>query len=504
MKDMMENKYMKKHWENLLCWYPFKNNAYKLEVYDFESCFPGNDEVDKINYHHLKEIDRCYDYIVLNNVFRLAPELYYKKPYHSLLERCRKALKKNGHILLSIENRFGLGYFSGEPDPFYQNCFFGMNPNEDLDHFLFTKEELKTLVYDAGFKNIQFYYPYPNHLEPSEIFTDNSINRRAPLSIKSVIADNAVKVFEDAYVNTELRKMGIAQYFADSFLVDISDENVQIGIDYVKISTNRKEEFQSYTILNYQTGKAYKKSIRVSGEKHLREIENNSINSSSFYPQLPYKWVNGKAMCDLLTSSSLKDLMTDDKKAKEILNRIKEHHFSGEYRFYQENDEFLKVFGPEKPNRKLHWQTDLNIDFIPENVYEKGKEWIMLDPEWLFSFPVPEEFVLWRFADMSSWCFPNKKDIVDFTETDEETIAVFKKWNDHFVYEFVGSTPVYYKGAKCVDYVKLCKDSQENDYLRSRNNSLEADYARITHSTIWMASKPLRTLLDELKKIFNK
>jgi len=490
---------MRERRRNLICWYPFRARTNKLEIFDEESCFLEDERVIRIKIYQLKEIDCKYDYIILNDVFRLAPELYFKNSHYTLLKKCQKLLKKNGHILLSIDNRFGLRFFSGEPDPFYQNCFFGMRKNEGLDHILFTRRELESLVYSTGFKNIKFYYPYPNHLEPFEIFTDNSINQRSPLSAKDVLSVNATKVFEDAYVDAELREMNIAQYFADSFLVDISNEDVQFGIDYVKISTNRKEEFQSYTILNYQTGEVYKKAITRSGEEHMREIEKNSMKTS-LYPQLPYRWIDGKVMCDLLTSSSIKDLMVDDEKRKKILKRIKERSFSGEFRFYKENNGFIKVFGTERPSRKLHWQTDLNIDFIPENVYENNIEWIMLDPEWFFSFPVPEEFVLWRFADMCNWCFPGEKDVIDFTETDEETVAVFKKWNDHFVYEFVGSTPLNYKSAKYVDYAKMCKDYQEVDYLRSYNYSLKADYERITQSTIWKASKPLRTILDMFKR----
>ena len=208
---------------NLLCWYPFKESAEILEISATESCFSDDRKIRKADLSQFKDIKGSFDYIVLNDVFRLAPELFLEDPHVSLLKACQEMLKKNGHILLTIENRFGLKYFAGEPDLLYKKSFLGMNPDPDCDLVLFTKKELELLISAAGFKNVCFYYPYPNHLEPFEIFTDQSINKRQPSSAKNILLDNTVKIFDDGYVNEALSEMDIAQYFTDSFLVDISN-----------------------------------------------------------------------------------------------------------------------------------------------------------------------------------------------------------------------------------------------------------------------------------------
>lgn len=473
---------------NLLCWYPFKKDTDILEIFHKESCFSDGERIDRIDFRLFTDISGKYDYIVLNDVFRLSPERFPDNPHYSFLNECKKALKENGHILLSIENRFALKYFAGEQDLFYKKSYFGMNPNPNLDHVLFTKTELESILADLGFKNIRFYYPYPNHLEPFEIFTDSSINRQRPAIPQHLLAEDSIKVFDEECVGDELAGMNIAQFFAESFLVDISNENSCCGIDYVKISSNRREEFRICTVIDYGSKKVYKKALSPSSTKHIRDIEKNSTKKG-LYPQLPYVWKNGTAECDFLTCSSLKELMTGCGKSTEILEEIKRKTSVGEYRLYQEDERFTEVFGTEKTQQKLHWQKDINIDLIPDNVFHTDEGWVLIDPEWFFSFPIPMEFIRWRFVYKSGNIFPDKKSMIDYLEIDEETESVFSKWNEYFMYDYVGSQHLNYKAAPIVDLTEIYE------------KSLEADLAsEIVNSRIWKATRPVRVFFDFFKK----
>lgn len=190
--------------QNLLSWYPFDKRGSLLEIgsgcgaltelfckklgkvtaveltkrratitaqrckdYDNLTVIAGNLTDIPLNEKH--------DYITLIGVLEYAG-LYgiSENPYLNLLEKVGGLLSKNGTLILAIENKFGLKYWSGVCEDHTGNLF------ESIEGYpkqkgvqTFGKIELEKLLLEAGFKDLSFYYPLPDYKVPTEIFSDD-------------------------------------------------------------------------------------------------------------------------------------------------------------------------------------------------------------------------------------------------------------------------------------------------------------------------------------------
>lgn len=64
---------------------------------------------------------------------------------------------------------------------------------------------------------------------------------------------------------------------------------------------------------------------------------------------------------------------------------------------FETGSAFKSVFGNVKLPYGLKSACVSNIDLIPQNIIVTPKEeWVMIDPEWTFDFPIPVDFVLYR------------------------------------------------------------------------------------------------------------
>ena len=427
--------------DNYLVWYPFKENASVYEAV----CGESTDNID----------DR-YDYIVLNN-------FDVKK-----IDEYRSLLKTDGHILLLCDNKLSLNYLDGFK---YKGRSFSVFEDECV----YTKTEIEKYLKKCGLKNYRFYYLYPSIDNVDEIFTDNSVNKRNPISINNSLEDDNIVLFDDKIVYELLMNNNIVQYFANAFLIDISDDVVENHIDYVKISFNRRNEFKLYTVIDYKNNKVYKKSF--DDDRHIRNIENNDWNIGKL-ETLKYRYVDDCLVCDLINGKTLADAVRNDIK---LLDTFKDNILKGEYRKQIDDVRFNEVFGEEKVDKNLHWLDRANIDILLDNIFVLDDRWIIVDPEWVFDFDIPSEFVLYRSLKDTEY-----RDYLDF---DKDITDIFDKWDDHFVYNYVGTKVIDYKAKDIVDIQQLY------------DKSLQVDRAKaIEESTIWKVTKPLRNIMDKGKR----
>lgn len=452
--------------KNLLCFYPFKKDSLILEIYQEESCL---DDARSIKLDELNEINDKYDYIVLNGVIRFVDKDY-------LLDKCNKLLNNNGHILLVTENRLGTKYLSGYKDEYDHKSYSSLNGTNNNPSY--TKKELETIIRNSGYKNYRFYYPNPDYRNAYEIFTDNSIDKLCPSSIDNSLVDDNILLFDNTKFTKDIFDNGGFDVFSNSFLIDISNDDVDNDIDYVKISFNRKDEFKLYTQIDYENKKVYKKA---KDKKHISSIENNKW-SLGIMDTLDYRF-NGECLeCDLIEGISLYDAI---KKDNSLLDKFKDTLLTGELRIQEDDDRFNEVFGTEKVNEPLHWLNRANIDILLDNIFIKDNKWIIIDPEWVFDFDIPAEFVLYRSLKDTEY-----RDCIGLDETITD---IFDKWDEHFVYKYVGTNIVDYKGKEIVYLDDLYQKAVEYEQMKIKLESIE-------NSTIWKASKPLRDLLDKRKK----
>lgn len=120
------------------------------------------------------KLNEKFDYITLIGVLEYAGKFTHTKdPFVDFLKNVRKNLKKNGTIIIAIENRFGLKYWSGVKEDHTGRLFDSIEnyPNKEGIE-TFGKEEIKNILKKAGFQENYFYYPMPDYKLPIEIFSD--------------------------------------------------------------------------------------------------------------------------------------------------------------------------------------------------------------------------------------------------------------------------------------------------------------------------------------------
>ena len=199
------------------------------------------------------QLDEKFDYIILCNVFEYAKSFVESEnPYVDYLNYLKKFLKKDGTILLALSNRLGLKYFAGYNEEHSNQLFEGINRFNDVDYVqTFSKAELINIIEESEFFSYKFFYPYPDHEFPEVIHTDKLINE-IPFNGVTEFSPDRLNFFDETTLNLALSPENISQYFANSFLVEIRSTNqdyITDNIDFIKVSTSRKDEFNVYTTI---------------------------------------------------------------------------------------------------------------------------------------------------------------------------------------------------------------------------------------------------------------
>lgn len=246
--------------EFLLSWYPFKKNATLLEIGAGCGALTGLfcNKLKKVYANELtneraKIIKKRYankknlivssknfneeknkikfDYITVIGVLEYQGR--YTKidsdevnaPYINFLKNAKKFLKKDGAILLAIENKLGLKYLAGSKEDHYGIFAESINNYPHYDGIkTFSKSEIVDVIQRAGFNQIKFYYPFPDYKMPYWIFTDESFNLNIVLSYILKNVDINIPrdfIFNEVAFGINLTKEKIIDRFANSFLIEI-------------------------------------------------------------------------------------------------------------------------------------------------------------------------------------------------------------------------------------------------------------------------------------------
>ena len=254
--------------KNILNWYPFKEQSSVLEIGAgmgaitellCEKCKEvvsvelsknraksienrnknkQNLEIIVGNLNDIDFGDRKFDYITLIGVFEYAA-LYTntQNPYKDFLDNIKKLLKPDGKLLIAIENKFGMKYWLGAPEDHTNIKYDGITGYDKNNKVrTFGKEELKTILKNSELSHTKFYYPLPDYKLPSLIFSEDFLPTKE--TIKNYIPyyyENTEIEFDEIKAFTEVIKDNMFEFFANSFLVEASSQEITTNIDFEKI-----------------------------------------------------------------------------------------------------------------------------------------------------------------------------------------------------------------------------------------------------------------------------
>ncbi len=237
--------------QNIINWYPFKENATCLEIGGGCGAITGalcnslkevkvvelskrratiNYERHK-NYDNLEIIianlndikfDQKFDYITLNGVLEYAGSFTKtEQPYEDFLKQIKQYLKPDGKLIIAIENRYGLKYFSGAKEDHTAKVFDGITGYKETDTVqTFGKKELEDLLIQSGYPEQEFYYPHPDYKMPMEIYSSSWLpSSTAQLSPAPNFDYERYELFNETDAYAGIIKNGQFEFFANSFLV---------------------------------------------------------------------------------------------------------------------------------------------------------------------------------------------------------------------------------------------------------------------------------------------
>ena len=232
-----------------------------------------------------------YDVVTLIGVLEYAGSFTHTKdPYHDFLTQCKKFLKPGGRLVIAIENRLGMKYWSGAHEDHTGRPFDGiLNYPRGGGIRTFSRQELAELLTSAGLPEQLFYYPFPDYKFPFELHSD----RMLPTVEEMKGCPNATydadryEIFSEQAALASVIPAGLYPEFANSFLVvcsatPIAAETLPCYVHYAKY---RRPENAIGTAIYERAGlRTVEKFARTDAARaHLAAMEENGRILADLY-----------------------------------------------------------------------------------------------------------------------------------------------------------------------------------------------------------------------------
>lgn len=174
-----------------------------------------------------KGLNKKYDIITLIGVFEYA-DLYLmsENPYEEILNIVKTLLKPNGKLIIAIENKLGMKYWAGCKED-HTGRLFDSIENYPINKGVktFTKQELEKKLDKVKFKNIEFYYPYPDYKFAISIYSDDFLPKKGELTNNERNFDNdRVVLFDEGKAFDNIIENNLFPVFSNSYII-VAKEN---------------------------------------------------------------------------------------------------------------------------------------------------------------------------------------------------------------------------------------------------------------------------------------
>lgn len=430
--------YLSSSSQNILNWYPFEKEDTILEVggnlgeltqvfieqcKDVVTIEPNLIKAKAIEKRYKEEnlevivgslknikLDRKFKFITLIGIINKIEEITGQKDMKltDLIKTLEPYLLENGKFLIAVDNKFGLKYFAGDPENILNKKFVSLNGyhNEPEKIETFTKARLERKIKELGY-NINFYYPLPDYKLPNVIFSDkqlpkyNNIDKYIPYHTeKSDTLINEIDVFREILKDND--KM--FSFFANSFLMEISKNEIPVKYKYISFNNCRKEEYRLITKIADEY--VEKQPVNIQANEHYENIKENiehlldkNIKTVDYQKdgKIQSKYVNQNLLLNNVITKALEE--KNYEQVEKVMNQYiailnydtvtQEDYANTVFSKYQieiENTEIIK---------ELHFQKNGLWDMTFKNAFYIDSEIYFFDQEWR-ELNLPAEYILYR------------------------------------------------------------------------------------------------------------
>jgi len=388
---------------------------------------------------NMDNLEGMWDYIVVSDAFARVPALFEgKEPYGLFFEEIKKHLKPNGHVILAVDNRFGLTFFAGSKERLTGKYFEGLEGYGHSEGICtFSKDAVLSMAKEAGFVVAKTYYPYPNFRYMTAMYTDEHLPSLGELNTNLCnFEEERAVLFNEAVVFDELIKEGKFQEFSNSYLFDLilEEQEKDEELLFLKYSVERDEKYRIRTeIVRKKNGTKVVRKV-PSGERaveHVEKIKHWETVLGKQYEEHGAK-VN---RCTLTDKGAEFEFLKGQTLEEKLDEYLEQDDFAG---FVQELKNYA-VMVEQMTSAKA-----ANIDLIFPNIILVDGQWNVIDYEWTFEADIPIKFIIHRAIVL--YCNRKKQNSLQSAEicrllgiTEEEQMR-FLAWEHELQLHLLGDT----------------------------------------------------------------
>lgn len=368
-----------------------------------------------------QQTEGIWDWIVVSDVFARVPAYFDgADPYGQFFSCMKEHLTPGGHLVLAVDNRYGLTYFAGAKERLSGTYFEGLEGYPDAEGIrTFSKETILRMAAENGFCAAKTYYPYPDYRHTAVLYSDEKLPQAGELNRNLCnIGEERLVLFDEARAFESLIADGKFAEFANSFLFDLALEPAQGAeeIIYVKYSVERAEQYRIRTeIVKKADGMLVVRKIPCSAAAagHVRAIkEREALLKEQCEPSdvqvnhctLTDRGAEFEFLFGVTLEEKLDALLADKNFAaltEEIRLYAKRLEEMLSLQQFVQTEQFTEIFGQITFDTPQTAAKVNNIDWIFSNIMitADGK-WNVIDYEWTFAFPVPFKFIIYRAVSL--------------------------------------------------------------------------------------------------------
>ena len=362
-----------------------------INAYRHEDC--DNVTINVGNFQDIEPgLEEDFDYALLIGVFEYG-QCYIggKTPFEDFLKIIRKHVKKDGHIVIAIENKYGLKYWAGCREDHLGTFFSNIeNYPDGGDVRTFSKKGLERIFKSCGEKEYSFYYPYPDYKFMTTLYSDKYLPKKGELvnNLRNFDRDRML-LFDEKKAFDGLIEEGMFPFYSNSYLAVLGNEP---STDYIRYSNDRAPQFQISTEITSADGIRLVKKHALSNEAipHIEKMKDSFELLSERYDTKDFT-VN-----PVLESNEMDTVVFPFEKGTTLAGLM------DECLECDDEESFLSLF--REFIGKIERNSDMpisDLDLVFSNIMVNKKEWKIIDYEWTTKEKIPVKEIAFR----SLYCF---------------------------------------------------------------------------------------------------
>lgn len=334
------------------------------------------------------DLDTDFDMICLIGVFEYGQGyIGGETPYEDFLRILQRHLKKDGKIVIAIENKYGLKYFAGCREDHIGTFFGGIeNYKQGGGVRTFSRNGLEKIFETCGVEEYHFYYPYPDYKFMTTIYSDEYQPGKGELSnnIRNFDRDR-VLLFDEKDAFDGLAEDDLFAVFANSYLVVLGSD---LPVKYAKYSNDRAPQYQIRTEIRKEQGQwdVRKYPMSKASEGHVRGM-------AEAYEKLNARYEGGGLELNKCSLKEDTDFYAafeyiDGTPLSEIMDGCLER--KDIEAFYQYFDKYVKCIGYGEESGVT------DFDLIFANILVQDDKWTLIDYEWTLEETISAKELAYR------------------------------------------------------------------------------------------------------------